>query len=86
MTRTATKVSILLPAVTACAGLQCMVGAGEPYCADVDECTDPRTNRNNASYCGANALCTNSIGSFSCACLPGFEKFLPEIGCSDIDE
>ena len=62
------------------------MGAGEPYCADVDECTDPRASRNNASYCGANALCTNYIGSFDCSCLPGFEKFLPGIGCSDIDE
>ena len=30
-------------------------------CVDVDECEDPES-------CGPNSACTNSIGSFSCAC------------------
>jgi len=34
-------------------------------CDDVDECLDPTT-------CDENATCANTIGSFECACNPGF--------------
>ncbi len=34
--------------------------------ADVDECTEGTDN------CNANAACTNTVGSFTCACNEGF--------------
>ena len=33
--------------------------------ADVDECSD-------AEACGEHAVCTNTVGSFGCACPAGF--------------
>ena len=44
-------------------------GYHEPYvgCRDVDECTDGNFPNN----CGPNTLCTNTVGSFSCACVTG---------------
>ena len=48
-------------------------------CLDINECEDPAS-------CGPNTICTNSIGSFSCACLPGYELWSAGQGCSDIDE
>ncbi len=33
---------------------------------DVDECVE------DATICGPNANCTNSIGSYSCTCFAGF--------------
>jgi len=35
-------------------------------CADVDECTA------GGNDCSANATCSNTVGSFTCACKPGF--------------
>ncbi|XP_048727710.2 uncharacterized protein LOC125645867 [Ostrea edulis] len=52
-------------------GLNCSV--------DVHECS--RT----PSICGANAKCTEEIGSFSCQCDPGFQKTSSNT-CSNIDE
>ena len=48
-------------------------------CLDINECEDPAS-------CGSNTICTNSVGSFSCACLPGYELWTAGQGCSDIDE
>ena len=48
-------------------------------CLDINECEDPAS-------CGPNTFCTNSIGSFFCACLPGYELWAAGQGCSDIDE
>ena len=67
-------------------GLQCMVGAPQPYCADVDECLDPRPYRNRASECGEWTSCVNTVGSFECICDAGFENYQLNIGCTDIDE
>lgn len=51
-----------------------MVGSS---CVDVDECAKP-------SACGANAVCTNKLGTYTCACPIGF---LSDGGtCYDIDE
>lgn len=36
------------------------------YLTDVDECV------NDAAICGPNANCTNSVGSYSCTCFPGY--------------
>ena len=36
-------------------------------CVNVDECTDG----NFPNYCGPNTICTDTVGSFTCACKPG---------------
>ena len=36
-------------------------------CVNVDECTDG----NFPHYCGPNTICTDTVGSFTCACKPG---------------
>uniref|UniRef100_A0A0G4F531 EGF-like domain-containing protein n=1 Tax=Chromera velia CCMP2878 TaxID=1169474 RepID=A0A0G4F531_9ALVE len=46
-------------------GYTCPVGGGA--CTDIDECTS------NAHTCDAQATCTNSDGSFSCACQLGWQ-------------
>ena len=43
------------------------VSAFSFYIADVDECADPTLNN-----CDADAACTNTVGSFICACNSGF--------------
>nr|XP_032817931.1 mucin-4-like isoform X1 [Petromyzon marinus] len=50
-------------------------GDGE-NCLDIDEC-------NVTSPCGGHGICSNSPGSFSCSCFPGYRD--PPI-CRDIDE
>jgi len=45
---------------------------------DVDECTDGTDD------CGPDATCTNTIGSFTCACNPGYAG--DGITCTDVDE
>ena len=47
-------------------------------CADIDECAA------NTDDCDANATCTNTIGSFTCACNAGFTG--DGNTCTDIDE
>ena len=54
------------------------------FCWDLDECEEP--NGLGIAYCGANAQCTNTIGSFTCACHSGFENHVANQGCTDIDE
>lgn len=53
---------------------------GDPYagCVDDDECTLGTDN------CAADAICTNTPGSFTCACAPGFAG--NGLVCTDIDE
>lgn len=41
--------------------------------ADVDECFE------DATVCGPDANCTNSIGSYSCTCFPGFRLNDPDV-------
>ena len=36
------------------------------YFADIDECEDA------IDSCSVKAECTNAVGSYNCACLPGF--------------
>jgi hypothetical protein len=56
-------------------GFDCTPGG----CEDIDECADPQL-----SGCSADAVCSNSPGSFACACKPGFEG--DGKVCADINE
>ena len=38
------------------AGLQCIISADLPFCADIDECTDARPGFNKAADCGDHAV------------------------------
>ena len=66
--------------------MECISHLSRPLCADYGECQDTREEINKASYCGEHAVCTNTIGSFTCTCDPGFESFVGDVGCSDINE
>lgn len=48
---------------------------------DVDEC------KGSERVCGANAICTNTVGSFVCTCQPEYtgDARAPD-GCRDVDE
>ena len=61
-------------------GYTCAGGTltSEDTCIDVDECT---TNSHN---CNANAECTNTVGSFTCACNSGYSG--NGVNCNDVDE
>lgn len=48
-------------------------------CADIDEC-----KAGGGNDCGANATCTNSPGSYTCACKPGYGG--NGVTCSNVDE
>ena len=65
-----------LPGSCDCSG----TGYEGPNCADnIDECATGGAN------CGANAACSDTQGSFTCACAAGFEGD-PVAGCTDLDE
>ena len=44
----------------------CVVCVCAPNCLDIDECT------NETDSCDDNAMCTNTMGSYSCSCLFGY--------------
>ncbi|WP_437980245.1 FG-GAP-like repeat-containing protein [Sorangium sp. So ce117] len=60
--------------VPCCDGLTCQSGT----CADVNECALGTDN------CDANAACTNTAGSFTCACNAGYSG--DGVTCTDVDE
>ncbi|ATB42192.1 hypothetical protein CYFUS_007669 [Cystobacter fuscus] len=60
--------------VPCCDGLTCQSGT----CADVNECAAGTDN------CNENATCTNTVGSFTCACNAGYEG--DGVTCTNIDE
>ncbi|WP_437586227.1 LamG-like jellyroll fold domain-containing protein [Sorangium sp. So ce1000] len=62
------------PTVPCCDGLTCQSGT----CTDVNECALGTDN------CDANAACTNTTGSFTCACNAGYEG--DGVTCTEIDE
>lgn len=53
-------------------------GMQPSVCTDVNECT------NGTAQCSANAICTNTPGSYTCTCRPGYTG--NGWTCSDIDE
>ncbi|KAL3978984.1 c-opsin [Sarotherodon galilaeus] len=62
-------------------------GDGTTFCNDDDEC------QNVTNICGARGQCTNTVGSYYCKCVSGYnstgrDEFLPNDGtdCIDIDE
>ena len=60
--------------IECCDGLEPVGGT----CTDINECTTGTDN------CSADASCTNTVGSFTCACNAGFEG--DGIACADINE
>merc|ERR1712135_117448 len=46
---------------------------------DVDECAGT------TNPCGPNTVCTNTVGSYACSCLPGYTT-RDDAGCIDINE
>ncbi|CAG0881855.1 unnamed protein product [Darwinula stevensoni] len=51
-------------------------------CMDINEC-NPRIGP--SGMCGENAICTNTLGSYSCQCPPGFSGN-PYTRCLDVNE
>ncbi|XP_035677024.1 mucin-5AC-like [Branchiostoma floridae] len=49
-----------------------------PTCGDIDECAD------GSHYCSPDATCTDTAGSFTCACNPGYSG--DGLTCTDDDE
>ncbi|RKH14836.1 hypothetical protein D7V97_01700 [Corallococcus sp. CA053C] len=60
--------------VPCCDGLTCQSGT----CGDVNECAAGTDN------CNDNATCTNTVGSFTCACNAGYEG--DGVTCADVNE
>ena len=52
-------------------GLECQGEGVERKCQDFNECTDPRFKSDADAYCGVNADCVNSVGSYYCTCHSG---------------
>ncbi|XP_013389521.1 fibrillin-2, partial [Lingula anatina] len=65
--------------IAVCTGFNCVNSIGSYRCGgDLDECSLGTDN------CAENATCTNTVGSFTCSCLPGFTG--DGTVCNDIDE
>jgi hypothetical protein len=62
-------------------GLECLSSG---ICKEIDECSTAVGT--GLTYCGPNTDCTNTVGSFSCACSTGYQTHYAYAGCSDIDE
>jgi hypothetical protein len=62
----------------ACACLEGFHVVNGGPCVDINECT--------ATPCDLNGICTNTPGSYECACAPGYTGSGEPGTCSDIDE
>uniref|UniRef100_A0A2I2YKC1 Adhesion G protein-coupled receptor E2 n=1 Tax=Gorilla gorilla gorilla TaxID=9595 RepID=A0A2I2YKC1_GORGO len=62
-------------------GAKTFKNESENTCQDVDEC------QQNPRLCKSYGTCVNTLGSYTCQCLPGF-KFIPEDPklCTDVNE
>uniref|UniRef100_A0A8D2JT75 Adhesion G protein-coupled receptor E2 n=1 Tax=Sciurus vulgaris TaxID=55149 RepID=A0A8D2JT75_SCIVU len=69
------------PGYALLSGAKTFTNASENTCQDVDEC------KQNPRICRGHSTCTNTQGSYTCKCLPGFE-FNPRDPklCTDVDE
>lgn len=67
-------------------GHYCKTNMDQPTCYELDECNIDNPHFNGTAYCGEEAYCTNTAGSFSCTCEPGFTQHTPWAGCRDINE
>lgn len=50
---------------------------------DVDECK--QRGGETGHYCHSNTKCVNSLGSYTCECLPGYRR-LDKFNCVELDE
>ena len=71
------------------------ISQGEHGCKDIDECSVHVAYMHDREYydyrlrgfghqCSADSICTNTMGSYKCACKPGFNGNGRQ--CSQIDE
>ncbi|XP_047386847.1 adhesion G protein-coupled receptor E2-like isoform X2 [Sciurus carolinensis] len=69
------------PGYALLSGAKTFTNASENTCQDVDEC------KQNPRICRGHSICTNTQGSYTCKCLPGFELNLtdPKL-CTDVNE
>ena len=63
------------------------LGKGE--CVNINECLERAVYTADgiaiSSYCGENTVCTDTDGSYNCACKAGYEGD-PYVNCVDINE
>ena len=67
-------------------GLECVGDGAARKCVDINECSDDRFSADTLAYCGMNATCSNTIGSFYCYCNPGKSSWSANVGCQDTNE
>ncbi|XP_069626703.1 hemicentin-2 [Haliaeetus albicilla] len=57
-----------------------MLGPGQQYCVDIDECAE------GSHACRYNQLCQNAAGTYRCACPPGYHSLGTGWPCLDVNE
>ncbi|KAM6193100.1 hemicentin-2 [Sarcoramphus papa] len=57
-----------------------ILGPGQLYCIDIDECAE------GSHACRYNQLCQNAAGTYRCACPPGYHSLGAGWPCLDINE
>ena len=64
-------------------------GTGQRECLNINECLERAIYTADgtaiSSYCGDNTVCTDTDGSYNCACEAGYEGD-PYVKCKDINE
>ncbi|KAM9594340.1 hemicentin-2 isoform 4-T4 [Morphnus guianensis] len=57
-----------------------ILGHGQQYCVDIDECAE------GSHACRYNQLCQNAAGTYRCACPPGYHSLGTGWPCLDVNE
>ncbi|KAM9256723.1 LOW QUALITY PROTEIN: hemicentin-2 [Cariama cristata] len=57
-----------------------ILGPGQPYCIDIDECAE------GSHVCRYNQLCQNAAGTYRCACPAGYRSLGAGWPCLDVNE